>query len=271
MRCAVLGSPVGHSLSPVLHRAAYAAMGLRDWSYEAVECDEHGLAGMLKEPWAGLSLTMPLKRVALTLVDTCSELAVNVGGANTILFRDDGLRGDNTDVHGIVMALTEAGIEVPASVLVLGGGATAASALAAVARLGAGRATLAVRTPARAAEAAAVGERFGLSVTVRSLEDLRELPPAGLVVSTLPGAGAAPYAGLIADSCPAVFDVTYAPWPSPLGAAVLAAGGTVVGGFPMLLHQAARQVELMTGRTGVPVEVMRAAGEAELAARAAAK
>jgi shikimate dehydrogenase len=268
MRCAVLGSPVGHSLSPVLHRAAYAALGLRDWSYEAVECDEHGLAGLLKEPWNGLSLTMPLKRVALRLVDTCSELAVDVGGANTVLFRGGRLHGDNTDVHGIVMALTEVGIEVPASVLVLGGGATAASALAAVARLGADHVTLAVRTPSRAGEAAAVGERFGLSVTLRSLDGLRELLPAGLVISTLPGAGADPYANLVADSCPAVFDVTYAPWPTALGVAVRRAGGTVVGGFPMLLHQAVRQVELMTGRTQVPVEAMRAAGEAELAARA---
>jgi shikimate dehydrogenase len=270
MRCAVLGSPVAHSLSPVLHRAAYAALDLRGWSYEAIECDEHGLAGLLEEPWAGLSLTMPLKRVALTLVDTCSELAVNVGGANTILFRDGRPHGANTDVQGIVTALTEAQIPVPTSAVVLGGGATAASVLAALARLGVGRVTLAVRTPARAGQTAAVGERFGLAVTVRSLEALRELLPAGLVVSTLPGTGAAPYADLIARSCPAVFDVIYAPWPTPLAAAASRAGGRVVGGFPMLLHQAVRQVELMTGRSDVPVQAMRAAGEAELAARAGA-
>jgi shikimate dehydrogenase len=92
--------------------------------------------------------------------------------------------------------------------------------------------------------------------------------PVDLVISTLPGAGAAPYADLIARSCPAVLDVTYAPWPTALGTAVQRARGTVIGGFPMLLHQAARQVELMTGRTDVPVEAMRAAGETELAARA---
>jgi shikimate dehydrogenase len=265
MRCAVLGSPVRHSLSPVLHRAAYAALGLSDWSYEAIECDESGLGGLLKEPWAGLSLTMPLKRVALTLVDTCSELAVNVGGVNTVLFRDGRPHGDNTDVYGIVSALTEAGIRTPSSVLVLGGGATAASALAAVAQLGADRVTLAVRTPARVGETATVGERFGLSVTVRPLAGLRELLTADLVISTLPGDGADPYAEMIARSGSAVFDVIYAPWPTVLGAAVQRAGGTVVGGFPMLLHQAVRQVELMTGRTDVPVEAMRAAGEAELA------
>ncbi|MFI0412097.1 shikimate dehydrogenase [Actinomadura sp. 3N508] len=269
-RAAVLGSPITHSLSPVLHRAAYAAMGLDDWSYDAIECGEDGLAELLKglgPEWAGLSLTMPLKRVALGLVDTVSDLAVNVGGANTIVLRDGRRHGDNTDVHGIVTALTEAGVKAPPSVLVLGGGATAASALAALAGLGTGEAVLAARTPERAAEAARVGERFGLTVRVVPLDEATAHLPAELVVSTLPGRAADPFAGPVAASGAALFDVVYAPWPTALAAAVEASGGTVVGGFTMLLHQAVRQVALMTGRDDVPVEAMRAAGEAELARR----
>ncbi|MFI0487162.1 shikimate dehydrogenase [Actinomadura sp. 9N215] len=270
-RAAVLGSPIEHSLSPVLHRAAYAAMGLDAWSYDAIECGEDGLAALLDglgPEWAGLSLTMPLKRVALGLVDTVSDLAVKVGGANTIVLRDGRRHGDNTDVHGIVTALAEAGLKAPGSALVLGGGATAASALAALAGLGMDEAVLAARTPERAAEAARVGERFGLAVRVVPLDDVTAHLPAELVVSTLPGRAADPFAEPVAASGAALFDVAYAPWPTALAAAVRRSGGTVVGGFAMLLHQAVRQVTLMTGREDVPVEAMRAAGEAELDRRA---
>ncbi|MFC4053183.1 shikimate dehydrogenase [Actinomadura syzygii] len=274
-RAAVLGSPIAHSLSPALHRGAYAAMGLDAWSYEAIECGEDGLAALLDglgPEWAGLSLTMPLKRVALGLVDTVSDLAVKVGGANTVVLRDGRRHGDNTDVHGIVTALTEAGLKAPlaregASAVVLGGGATAASALAALAGLGLDEAVLAARTPERAAEAAEVGERFGLAVRVVPLDRVGEHLPAELVVSTLPGRAADPFAEAVAASGAALFDVVYAPWPTALATAVGRAGGTVVGGFEMLLHQAVRQVALMTGRDDVPVAAMRAAGEAELARR----
>ncbi|GAA1823859.1 shikimate dehydrogenase [Actinomadura chokoriensis] len=270
-RAAVLGSPIAHSLSPVLHRAAYAAMGLDGWSYEAIECGEDGLAALLDglgPQWAGLSLTMPLKRVALDLADSVSDLAVKVGGANTIVLRDGRRHGDNTDVHGIEAALTEAGVKAPPSVLVLGGGATAASALAALARLGTAEAVLAARASERAAGAAEVGERFGLAVRVVPLDRVAGHLPAELVVSTLPGRAGDAFAEPVAASGAALFDVVYAPWPTALAAAVERAGGTVVGGFAMLLHQAVRQVALMTGRDDVPVAAMRAAGEAELARRA---
>ncbi|SFQ15767.1 shikimate dehydrogenase [Actinomadura madurae] len=269
-RAAVLGSPIAHSLSPVLHRAAYAAMGLDAWSYDAFECGEDGLAALLDglgPEWAGLSLTMPLKRVALSLVDTVTDLAVNVGGANTIVLRDGRRHGDNTDVYGIEAALAEAGVKAPASALVLGGGATAASALAALAGLGTREAVLAARTPERAAGAAEAGERSGLAVRVVPLDRVPAHLPAELVVSTLPGRAADAFAEPVAASAAALFDVVYAPWPTALAAAVERAGGTVVGGFAMLLHQAVRQVELMTGRDDVPVAAMRAAGEAELARR----
>jgi shikimate dehydrogenase len=212
-RAAVLGFPVAQSLSPVLHRAAYSALGL-DWSYDAI--------------------------------------------------------GDNTDVYGIVTALAEAGVSGPTSVVVLGGGATACSAVAAVSELGLATATVVVRDPNRAAAVRAAADRLGITVRVVSFDRLPDaVAVADLVISTVPAGAADPYAATVARSGAAVFDVVYVPWPTPLGRAVEAAGGIVVGGFPMLLHQAARQVELMSGRRA-PVAAMRTAGLAALAARAAA-
>src|SRR6516164_7324334 len=155
MKAAVLGSPIGYSLSPVLHQAAYQALGLAGWSYEAIECDEAHLPALLAgcgPDWAGLSLTMPLKRVVLPLLDSLDPLGAEVGAANTVVFGAGQRHGHNTDVPGMIAALAEAGVTGlpgPATVLILGGGATACSALAAARGLGAARATAAVRDPAR--------------------------------------------------------------------------------------------------------------------------
>ncbi|WP_436757218.1 shikimate dehydrogenase [Streptosporangium sp. V21-05] len=271
MRAAVLGSPIVHSLSPHLHRAAHQGMGLLDWRYEAIECGEEGLPGLLAGldgDWAGLSLTMPLKRAVMPLLDTVSDLAVQVGGVNTVILRDGARHGHNTDVYGVVQALAEAGVPPPRAATVLGGGATAASALAALRELGLDEAILVVRDPARAWETAEVAERLGMSLSVRTLDKLDTALEVDLVVSTLPSGAADDLAGTLAD-VPALFDVVYAPWPTRPAAAVAGRGGIVVGGFPMLLHQAVRQVEMMTGRADVPVEAMREAGKAEIVRRAA--
>ncbi|MFG1970147.1 shikimate dehydrogenase [Nonomuraea fuscirosea] len=283
MRAAVMGSPIGHSLSPYLHRAAYQAMGLGGWSYEAFECDEarlpellaglgpvRGQAGAGEDAWAGLSLTMPLKRAVLPLLDTVSETAVEVGGANTVIFQNGRRHGDNTDVYGIERALAEAGVPAPRSATVLGGGATAASALAALRNLGLHAATLLVRDPARAGETAAVAERLDVALAVETFDKLDARTGVDLVVSTLPGGAADVFAGRLAR-VPALFDVVYSPWPTGAAAAVQAAGGTVIGGFEMLLHQAVRQVRLMTGIADVPIEAMRAAGQSEILRRTAAQ
>ncbi|MEV5888758.1 shikimate dehydrogenase [Nonomuraea fuscirosea] len=283
MRAAVMGSPIGHSLSPYLHRAAYRAMGLGGWSYEAFECDEarlpellaglgpvRGQAGAGEDAWAGLSLTMPLKRAVLPLLDTVSETAVEVGGANTVIFQNGRCHGDNTDVYGIERALAEAGVPAPRSATVLGGGATAASALAALRNLGLHAATLLVRDPARAGATAAVAERLGVALAVETFDKLDARTRVDLVVSTLPGGAADVFADRLAR-VPALFDVVYSPWPTGAAAAVQAAGGIVIGGFEMLLHQAVRQVRLMTGIADVPVEAMRAAGRSEILRRTAAQ
>ncbi|MFF8844824.1 shikimate dehydrogenase [Streptomyces sp. NPDC015127] len=267
-RAAVLGSPIAHSLSPVLHRAAHAALGL-DWSYEAVECDEKQLPGLLDsldDSWAGLSLTMPLKRAVLPLVDEVTPLALDVGGANTVVLRDGRRYGHNTDVHGIVTALHEEGLAAGRpDAVILGGGATACSALAALRELGQTDIPVVVRERSRGALVCAAATRLGVAVRFHTFDELGDvLNGAALVVSTLPAGAADPYAAAIARSGADVFDVVYANWPTRLARAALFGGARAVGGHTMLLHQAVRQVELMTGRTDVPVEEMRRAVTAEI-------
>jgi shikimate dehydrogenase len=270
MKAAVLGKPVAHSLSPALHRAAYDELGLHDWSYDLVECDEAGLPGYVEsrgQEWAGLSLTMPLKTAVLPLLDHVDHMAVATGGANTVVFRPEGRYGYNTDVQGIVDALTEAGVTVTGPVAIIGAGATACSALAAVGELGAPGAEVFLRDPARAAAVLATAERLALKVRLRALEDLKqgEAVAPGLLISTVPAGAADAYAqrSVFSRSPPiAVMDVVYNPWPTPLARAAAQAGAIVASGFAMLLHQAAAQVELMTGKPA-PLEAMRRAGERE--------
>jgi shikimate dehydrogenase len=276
MKAAVLGSPIGHSLSPVLHGAAYQALGLDDWSYAAIECDEAALPELISSlgpDWAGLSLTMPLKRTVLPLLDRVEPLAVATGGANTVVFRPDGRYGYNTDVQGIVDALAEAGVPAGGSVTILGAGATACSALAALPELGAAGADIVVRDPSRAAIALAAAQRLRLPVRLCSFADLTDPATSvpDLLISTVPAGAADAYANSIGASGrvpAAVLDVVYSPWPTQLATAASAAGAIVVSGFGMLLHQAAAQVELMTGKPA-PLAAMRTAGEAELSRRSA--
>ncbi len=267
-RAAVLGSPIGHSLSPVLHRAAYAQLDL-DWRYEAIECDAAGLADFMAgcgAEWAGLSLTMPLKRAVLPLLVEVSPVAELVGAANTVVFGADGPVGHNTDVRGIVEALRGIGAR-PGPAVVLGAGATAASAIAGLAELGCREVVVHARRPDAAADLAQVAERVGVTLEVAGwVQELPGRDVASIVVCTVPaGAGASLVGGVPADPG-ALLDVSYAPWPPPLLAAWLAAGGAAVGGDEMLLHQAVGQVRLMTGRSP-EVEVMRGALRAELSRR----
>jgi shikimate dehydrogenase len=282
MKAAVLGSPVAHSLSPVLHRAAYAALGLHGWTYTAIECDEARLPAVLAGlggDWAGLSLTMPLKRAVLPLLDEIDPLAADVGGANTVVLADGRRLGYNTDVGGMVAALAAAGVtEVSpaAGALVIGGGATACSALAALRQIGAREVAVAMRDPSRSAELEAAAKRLDVAIRLCVLATgapaaaAAPLPAAAaeLVICTVPPHAAdAATSWLLRGQAPrAVFDVAYDPWPTRLAVAARGAGSIVIGGFDLLLRQAARQVELMTGQAA-PLAAMRRAGLAELAAR----
>jgi shikimate dehydrogenase len=269
-RCAVLGSPIGHSLSPVLHGAAYAELGL-DWTYDAIEVTEGDLAGFLAGldgAWRGLSLTMPLKRAVVPLLDELSDRAVQAGAANTVVLDGTRRTGHNTDIPGAVAAITERWGGPLRSAVVLGGGATAASVLLALADLGCRRATLQVRDPARAGDTLAAVRRHPrapqLSVAVLGTEPGA---PADIVVSTIPAAAQDAAVTRVAADSPVVFDVVYDPWPTPLAAAARGAGQVLVGGLDLLVHQAGLQVELMTGLGPAPLAAMREAGETALSSR----
>ncbi|MFW7415200.1 shikimate dehydrogenase [Demequina sp. SO4-18] len=278
-RAGVLGHPIEHSLSPVLHRAAYRAMGL-DWEYDAHDVTEESLPAFidgLSGEWAGLSLTMPLKVAALPLVDFVEPMAKLVGAINTLLVQPvaDGrqLVGANTDVHGIVAALHEGGVQEADAGVVVGGGATATSALAALGRLGVTRPIVVVRSRARAGALVRAATKMGVEPRFVSFEDAPHyLSRASAVVSTVPadaGAGLAQALGgsggtLSADAV--LLDAVYAPLDTPLGAAWEQAGGTFVRGTRMLLHQAGEQVRLMTGREA-PLEPMSEALDQALQSR----
>ncbi|GAA2248363.1 MULTISPECIES: shikimate dehydrogenase [Kitasatospora] len=268
-RAAVLGSPIAHSLSPVLHRAGYAALGLDDWRYDRFEVGEDGLAafvGELGPEWAGLSLTMPLKRAVIPLLDEVSATALSVDAVNTVVFHPEGRRsGDNTDVPGLVNALRERGIERVESAAVLGAGATASSALAALAQVCDGEVTAYVRSAERAAEMRSLGERLGLSVRTADWEHGAQALAAPLTVSTTPAGATDHFADAIPERPGALFDVLYHPWPTRLVAACAERGSTVLGGLDLLVHQAVLQFEQFTGVSEGPLAAMRAAGEAALA------
>ena len=266
-RAAVLGHPIGHSLSPVLHRAAYSALGL-DWSYERVDVTAEGLAAFLDsldDTWAGLSLTMPLKHDVLPLLDEVDAVGAATGAVNTVLLADGRRRGTNTDVSGLVVSLDELDAG-RGDAVVLGAGATARSAVAALAERGSPRVTAYARRPAAAADLARTAAAVGVPLVVRPWAQAAEGLDADVVVSTVPVGVADPLAAAVPLVPGTLLDVVYDPWPTELARAWSRHGGAVASGLDLLLHQAMLQVRLMTG-LDAPVEVLRAALAAAAGAR----
>ncbi|MGW1140383.1 shikimate dehydrogenase [Streptomyces zhihengii] len=274
-RAAVLGSPIAHSLSPRLHRAAHTALGLTGWTYGRYEVTGDRLGAFLDglgPDWAGLSLTMPLKRAVLPLLDEVSDLAATVGAVNTVLLHPDGRRtGDNTDVPGMNAVLAELGVPKGVSAALLGAGATAASTLAALHAHGADEVTVYGRDAARTAELRACGERLGLVVRTAPWDRASQGLRAPLVVSTTPRGATDRLAASVPSPPGVLLDVLYDPWPTALAAAWRSAGGVAAGGLGLLVRQAARQVELLTGCPTAPLDAMRAAAARALAAPADAR
>ncbi|WP_020101675.1 shikimate dehydrogenase [Mycobacterium sp. 360MFTsu5.1] len=254
MRAAVLGSPIAHSRSPQLHLAAYRELGLTDWTYDRIECTAEqlpALVGGFGPEWVGVSVTMPGKFAALRFATERTARAELVGSANTLVRIDGGWRADNTDVDGVAGALGE----VSGTAAVLGSGGTAPAAVVALAELGVRDLAIVARNADKAASLVALGERLGVASRWVALgEPLNSL---GVVVNTLPAAVAGEFSGTVADTA-VLLDAIYDPWPTPLAAAVAAAGGRVVSGLQMLLNQAYAQVEQFTGMPA-PREVMAAA------------
>lgn len=258
-KAAVLGSPIAHSRSPQLHLAAYRALGLTDWTYERIECAAEQLPGLvagLGPEWVGLSVTMPGKFAALRVADHRTARAELVGSANTLVRVPGGWRADNTDVDGVRGALGA----VSGPGVVVGSGGTAPAAVVALAELGAETVTIAARSAQRAAPLVELAGRVGVTgrwCDIGSAELADRAAASGAVVSTVPADAVQPYARLLATA-PVLLDAIYDPWPTPLAAAVTAAGGRVISGLEMLLHQAFAQVEQFTGQRA-PKEAMRAA------------
>lgn len=254
-RAAVLGTPVGHSRSPDLHRAAYAALGLDGWTYDALETTAEELPSRVAAAgpeWAGFSVTMPGKIAALEFADERTARAELIGSANTLVRLPDGRwRADCTDVDGMTGALAEARVPADASsAVIVGAGGTALPTLAALSEWGVGKVTIVARSAARAAGAVDLAGRLGVECRVVGFEDgppLREaVDRADVVVSTVPAGATAPIVSSLRGA-ERLVDVIYDPWPTPLASAVRDAGGVVVGGLTMLLNQAYSQVEQFTG------------------------
>ncbi|WP_082696651.1 shikimate dehydrogenase [Mycobacterium sp. IS-1590] len=259
-KAAVLGSPIAHSRSPQLHLAAYRALGLTDWTYERIECTAQqlpGLVGGLGPEWVGLSVTMPGKFAALQVADQRTARAELVGSANTLVRTDTGWRADNTDVDGVSGALGEA----PARHgVVIGSGGTAPAAIVALAERGVARITVIARNPDKAAPLVDLATRVGADARWADIDGpglAATAADADLMINTIPADVAAAYAPTLAV-VPLLLDAIYDPWPTPLAAAVQDAGGRVISGLQMLLHQAYTQVELFTGMPA-PKEAMSAA------------
>jgi shikimate dehydrogenase len=250
----VLGSPIAHSRSPQLHLAAYHALGLDGWTYDRIECTADQLPGLVAgfgPEWVGVSVTMPGKFAALRFADERTVRAELVGSANTLVRTQAGWRADNTDIDGVQGALGS----VAGRAAVLGSGGTAPAVVVGLAELGVQDISVVARNNEKAAPLLELGR--GLGVDVRWIELGTTLADVDVVVSTIPAEAAARYADTVAAT-PLLLDAIYDPWPTPLAAAVEAAGGRVISGLQMLLHQAFAQVEQFTGLPA-PTDAMRAA------------
>ena len=258
-KAAVLGSPIAHSRSPQLHLAAYRALGLDGWTYDRIECSADELPNLVAgfgPEWVGVSVTMPGKFAALRFADERTARAELVGSANTLVRSIAGWRADNTDIDGVTGALGQAS----GNAIVVGSGATAPAVVVGLAAIGVQRITVAARNRNKAMPLVALAERSGVEgrwCDIDGGELAHAVLEVGVVVNTIPADAAARYAPTLAAT-PRLLDAIYDPWPTPLAVAVEAAGGEVISGLQMLLHQAFTQVEQFTGLPA-PVEAMRTA------------
>ncbi|MEB3071890.1 shikimate dehydrogenase [[Mycobacterium] vasticus] len=260
-KAAVLGSPIAHSRSPQLHLAAYRALGLDGWTYDRIECSAAELPALVagfSPQWVGVSVTMPGKFAALAFADERTSRAERIGSANTLVRTETGWLADNTDVDGVRGALQSAADVSGTRAIVLGSGGTAPAAVVALAELGVSHISVVARNADKAARLVRLAAELAVPAAHCALDDQVRLAEvagaAAVMVSTVPADVAARHTLLLAG-VPVLLDALYDPWPTPLAAAVSAAGGTVISGLQMLLHQAFTQVELFTGRPAPRAEM----------------
>ncbi len=256
----VAGSPIEHSLSPVMHKAGYEELKI-DWDYFKVELTAGSFPDYVKNRdgnLIGMSLTMPLKEVALQIADSVTELATKVNSANTLLFKDGKVLAGNTDIYGIVAALqTNKNLDVT-NPSVIGSGATARSAIAALSQLGANKVLICARNQTTSSQLINVAQSFGITPTEITWKDIHKALAASTVISTLPSGAMDTYAAMGPEIPGSLLDVAYSPWPSKIALEWILRRGFVVSGLEMLLHQGLRQFELMTDKKA-PAKQMREA------------
>lgn len=250
-RCAVLGSPIAHSLSPLIHTHAYEVLGIADdWHYGRHEVDEAGLAGFIAgcgPAWVGLSCTAPLKEVLLGLGEP-SDRARLLGSGNTFLFGDGSPRVENTDVTGLVGAFARAGVTSASTALLLGNGATARSALYALAEMGVRSVLVLARSEDRARSSlAALADSLGVELAYGPWGYVPDAEASDVLVSTVSTPLAPDVAAGLARMVGACFDATYNHYPTELDRAARARGIVQLSGIDLLVGQALDQIRLMTG------------------------
>ncbi len=244
---AVLGSPISHSKSPLLHRAAISVLGI-DAEYSASEVGESELTEFLSRQdhdALGFSLTMPLKHVVRPLLATECETSTLTGAVNTIVRGPDGWHGFNTDVWGAQTAISQSLGTHFESAVVLGAGATASSLVVALNGLGVRQITIAARNVIKATPVVDLARRLGIDARVSELG--RESIQADLLVNTLPGSVELDAFTIDDIDAGALFDVVYDKWPTPLAREWTARGLPTSNGLLMLLWQAVRQARVFYG------------------------
>jgi shikimate dehydrogenase len=262
----VIGHPVVHSLSPILHNAAFAALGV-DWvsvAFPVADGDAAAaLAGMRALGIRGLSVTMPHKQAAASLVDRRTPVADVLGAVNCVLREAGTLVGDNTDGEGFVASVRRGAGFDPSGrrCLVAGAGGAARAIVLALAEAGAAEVVVVNRTPTSALAAAALagaGGRVGVAADAAQADLVVDATPAGMATTAAAEAPPVVDPAFLHPGQLAV-DVVYHPAVTPWLAAAAARGATTLGGLGMLVHQAAAQVARWTGLEA-PVEAMWAAG-----------
>ncbi len=243
IKAAVLGSPIGHSLSPTLHNCAYGVLGW-DWEYTAIEVKGGDLAKFIeanRKTFRGLSLTMPLKEEALLVADSLDPLVKRINAANTLIFEENEVSAYSTDVSGFVQALDKAEVSIPNEITILGGGATARSAIAAVD--GRGR-TITVYSRSASRGAQLINSSISATVVVKDWVEAQSGLSANLVIATTP-TGATDHL-IPTASNGTLFESLYSPWPTKLLAKWQGVGGKYLDGLDLLVEQGIGQIELMS-------------------------
>ena len=240
INAAVLGSPIAHSLSPLIHSLAYEHLGLQA-RYEAIEVKAGGLESFITQTDKNcLSLTMPLKEEAMKVADVISDVAARISCGNTLSLNEGVWSLTSTDVSGFDQTLQMHGLEKIDSVLIIGAGATARAAVSSVSQFAKSISVIS-RNPEREA---AMNRASLVDVTYLPWEFTSLINTATLVINTTPNKAADFFTSSINTPSGTFFEVLYHPWPTSISKVWSESSGPVIDGLDLLIHQAISQIEI---------------------------